>query len=317
MTRPRARFERSGKPIVAAAVLAASAWGGGLFAGAVQAAAPAEEPAGGPQILFVQDVDWSPDGSLFAFSGYAGSAEEYEPEGWGIFVAPADGGEPRLLVENAQWVSWSPDGERLAFSSRRGGNWDLYTVGRDGSGVERLTSNEADDRAPCWSPSGKEIAFTSRRDGNSEVYVLAVDGSGERRLTHDPAADHNPAWSPDGGGVVFYRAVDEGAADQIYWIAADGEGERRLTDDAHLNIFPAFLPDGRVGFSRRFHGSEEKRLVVLDPTTSEEALVGPEGAFYARWSPDGSEVLFIAGAWPEASVYRMNADGSDVRKILD
>lgn len=288
-------------------------WGPGTAPGRAETG-PVEPPS--PRVnLFYQDVAWSPDGSWIAFSGYAGSGEEYEPEKWSVYVARPDGSDRRLVAENAMWVSWSPDGGRLAFSSPRQGNWDLYSVAPDGSDPVRLTFHEAADTAPSWSPTGQEIAFTSKRDGNSEIYVLTLDGSGERRLTDNPAADHNPAWSPDGAGLVFYREAESGAADQIYWISADGETERQLTRNSDLNIFPAFLPDGRVTFSRKLAGSDEARLVVLDPASSTEVLVGPAGAFFGRWSPDGSEVLFIAGSWPTASLYVMSADDASPRRI--
>ncbi|MFQ5348851.1 MAG: hypothetical protein ACE5EG_00245 [Thermoanaerobaculia bacterium] len=266
--------------------------------------------------LFFQDLAWSPDGSWIAFSRYSGGPE-YLPENWGVAIARPDGSAQETIAENAMWVSWSPDGGRLAFSSPREGSWDLYAVDRDGSDLIRLTTHEADERAPSWSPTGREIAFTSDRDGDSEVYVLTLDEGRVRRLTHDPAPDHNPSWSPNGNGLVFYRAVEGGSADQVYWVSADGTEERQVTRDSDLNTFPAFLDDRRVTFSKRFEGSGEERLVVLDTESSAQRLVGPEGAFFGRWSPDGSEILFIAGEWPKASVYSMDSDGSGVRKVLN
>ena len=53
----------------------------------------------------------------------------------------------------------------------------------DGSGVTRLTYNDAFDGYPAWSPDGRRIAFDSQRDGNREIYVMDADGSGVTRLT--------------------------------------------------------------------------------------------------------------------------------------
>ncbi len=41
---------------------------------------------------------------------------------------------------------------RIAFSSYRDGNWEIYVMNADGSGVTRITDNSADDRVPSWSP---------------------------------------------------------------------------------------------------------------------------------------------------------------------
>jgi Tol biopolymer transport system component len=66
----------------------------------------------------------------------------------------------------------------------------------DGSGLKRLTNNDASDRQPAWSPDGTKIAFNSERDGNREIYVMNADGSGLTRLTNNDASDWDPAWSP-------------------------------------------------------------------------------------------------------------------------
>jgi Tol biopolymer transport system component len=44
--------------------------------------------------------------------------------------------------------SWSPDGRRLAFSAEARGNWEIYVVGFDGSGLERLTAGADGLREP-------------------------------------------------------------------------------------------------------------------------------------------------------------------------
>lgn len=66
----------------------------------------------------------------------------------------------------------------------------------DGSGVTRLTKNQADDYHPVWSSDGRWIAFRSDRDGNANIYVMNADGTGVIRLTSHPAYDGEPAWSP-------------------------------------------------------------------------------------------------------------------------
>ena len=49
---------------------------------------------------------------------------------------------------------------------------DIYVMDADGSKVERLTDDPADDRYPSWSPDGTRITFSSDRDGNPEIYVM-------------------------------------------------------------------------------------------------------------------------------------------------
>ncbi len=111
----------------------------------------------------------------------------------GIVVMNADGAAPRLLVGDgsATAPAGSPDSQRMAFMSKRDGNWEVYRVNLDGSGLVRLTNNGANDGLPAWSPDGKSIAFLSDRDGGWAVWAMNADGSNQRQLFSLPG-------SPDG-----------------------------------------------------------------------------------------------------------------------
>ena len=47
--------------------------------------------------------------------------------------------------------SWSPDGGRIVYASApEAGNFEIYTIGADGSGPRRLTRSRGSDRDPDW-----------------------------------------------------------------------------------------------------------------------------------------------------------------------
>ena len=48
--------------------------------------------------------------------------------------------------------SWSPDNKWIAFVSDRDGNWEIYKIRDDGTGLTNLTNNPAVDQSPDWSP---------------------------------------------------------------------------------------------------------------------------------------------------------------------
>lgn len=75
------------------------------------------------------------------------------------------------------------------------GDYEIFRMNRDGTGLEQLTFNTAIDEDPAYSPNGKRIAFTSARDGNLEVYEMEADGSDPTNLTKNPAFDLDPAWA--------------------------------------------------------------------------------------------------------------------------
>src|SRR6185436_15955834 len=98
---------------------------------------------------------------------------------------------------------WSPDGSSIAFVSSRDGNREIYLVRPDGSGLERLTNDPANDDIPKWSPDGKRIAFQAVRGSmlesrNYDIEVMRVADRARTRLSDNNYYDGMTAWSSDG-----------------------------------------------------------------------------------------------------------------------
>jgi Tol biopolymer transport system component len=148
-----------------------------------------------------------------------------------------------------------------------------------------------------------------------DVYVMRMNGKGVRRLTEGLGNDYNPAWSLGGEQIVFYRSRDDGR-DQIWVREVDGAGEWDITNDNANNIFPCFLPSGSIGFTSKKRGGSP-RVVWVEADGSIRREIGPYGAYFARWSPDGGTIAFIAGDWPRAAIYIMRYDGVGVQKIVN
>lgn len=85
--------------------------------------------------------------------------------------------------------------------SSRDGNWEIYIMNADGSGMGRLTQDAAHDGLPVWSPDGKGLAFVSNSGGVWAVWAMGPDGSNRRKL-----------FDMGGGGLAF-----EWQNEQISW----------------------------------------------------------------------------------------------------
>jgi TolB protein len=140
----------------------------------------------------------SPDGKSFAIS--AGQ----------IYLMPAEGGTPRQVTGAvpSYFHGFSPDGKTLAYCARRGENFDLYRIGREGGEERRLTVHPGYDDGPDYSPDGRWIYFNSDRSGNWDIWRIPADGAGPddsraERITHDDWEDWFPHPSPDGRSMVF------------------------------------------------------------------------------------------------------------------
>lgn len=263
---------------------------------------------------FHQDVSWSGDGKWLVYSELEGGSQ-YRPENWSIHIISADGTQHSQVLDNAYIASFSPDASRLVCGSQRDGNWELYVINRDGSHLQRLTQNPAKDYQPTWSPIGDSILFTSDRGENVDIYVTDLQGTAARRLTTDPAADNNPAFSPDGRHVVFYRERGD-HKDQIYMIGVDGSGESCVTNGEYHNTFPSFVRDDQVMFTRQF-GPDDVGIVRGPADGSHWTRIGQFNSFYARTSPDGKSIAFISGKWPKSAIYVCNAEGREIRKLVN
>jgi dipeptidyl aminopeptidase/acylaminoacyl peptidase len=130
---------------------------------------------------------------------------------------------------------------------------DVYVMRVDGSGLRRLTDDEAKDRNPVWSPDGQQAAFYSNRSGFYEIWTVNRDGSGLRQRTvtsSDKTARGTvlfPIWSPDGHAIAL------SADDEVVRFALRDEPvpraemERIAVDvgDGKFVIPMSWSPDGR------------------------------------------------------------------------
>jgi Tol biopolymer transport system component len=132
--------------------------------------------------------EWSPDGEQILFS-----------RDGDIWVMDSDGtSDARLTHGGAFGFSYSPDGSRVVFVALNADDrrYHLYVMNSDGSGMARITEDEADHQDPVWSPTGEHVAYTRfvSAERDSDVFVVAADGSGARAITDAPDRELAPSW---------------------------------------------------------------------------------------------------------------------------
>ncbi len=127
--------------------------------------------------------DISPDGKRITFRRIIPSDMSNYKSNSEVFIADRDGKNAVNLSkypDHDGWGAWSPDGKVIAFASdrERFGNWQIYLIHPDGTGLKRLTefdSQEAFFAKPQWSPDGKKIICTRSKDGNVEIFQIELE----------------------------------------------------------------------------------------------------------------------------------------------
>ena len=140
---------------------------------------------------------------------------------------------PGLYGWEPEQVRWSGDGERLYFQWKQASDpWiqapDTYVVGRDGSGLRKLSDDEARMAPPVAGDTTrdqKRIVYA--REGDIFVYDAATGQT--RQVTNTSDAETDPHFTHDGRRVAFTRAnnlyvmsLDTGAIDEMTTIQVAG-----------------------------------------------------------------------------------------------
>jgi TolB protein len=134
---------------------------------------------------------FSPDAKKMAFvSNRSGSPQIY-------LLDLNRNTEERLTFQGSQATSpaWSSL-NRIAFSSLNDGNWDIFTMNADGSGLRALTTDQGNNEDPSWSPDGRYLMFSSNRTGDYHLYMMTANGQNQRQITFLTGEQTAPSWAP-------------------------------------------------------------------------------------------------------------------------
>ena len=148
---------------------------------------------------------------------------------------------PELYGNAPRAVRWSGDGQRVYFQWKRASDpldkdYDTYVVGRDGSGLMKLSEEDSRLAPPLNGHETKDhqrVVYTDR--GDLFIYDRATDR--RRQLTKTSDTESNPRWTKDNKRVAFVRggnlytiSLEDGLVEQWTDIrpagAASGRGPR-------------------------------------------------------------------------------------------
>jgi Tol biopolymer transport system component len=230
---------------------------------------------------YVEQADWTPDGSALAVAHDVGGKSRVEyPIG-------------KVLYETAGWVShirFSPKGDRLAFIDHplRGDDGGTISVVDLTGKKSDLTERWASAFGLAWSPSGDEVWFTATATGFSRS-LRGVSLSGKlRELLSAPGTLTLHDVGAGGRALISRDAMRSGAVG-----LAPGETKERDLSWQDWTVPFAVTENGKlVLFTESGEAGGGEYAVFIRDTSGGSAVRLGQGSSRAL-SPDGKWALVL------------------------
>ncbi len=135
---------------------------------------------------------------------------------------------PRLYGYQPAGVYWSQDSQRVYFRWKQADEprlkeMSLYVVNRDGTGLRRLSDDEARLAPPAGGDLSKDKTLTVFTD-DGDIYIYDHTKGERRQVTRTTDAETNPHFTADQKHIYFTRQ------NNLYVMGLDGGSLVQLTD---------------------------------------------------------------------------------------
>lgn len=222
------------------------------------------------------DVNWSPDGTMLASSGFDGEAFIWDSDTYQLLLsAHFETGAGTEMV-------WKPDGSQIA--SVTGGYFAFVWDALSGEILYSLPDHDQPTTSVIWKPDGTQLATSSL---DSTVRVWDADTQGQVLLLQHSAPVYWVVWSPDASKI----ATVGGNGFVGIWNSQNGSLIRTMTGHTDSVYIVDWSPDGtRIatgGADRTVRTWDVASGQLLDTITSEDPVVDLD------WNPMNDQVAFI------------------------
>jgi formylglycine-generating enzyme required for sulfatase activity len=207
-----------------------------------------------------------------------------------IWTMRASGKELKQLTHDANADAdpqFSPDGKQILYTTLRGGFPEVWRMDWDGSHPQFVTKGSQ----ATWSPDGKSILLIQ----DNQTYVHELASRKQQRVT--PANWERcgvPAWSPD--GKHFAVASRHLGNIGIFILNREGKENHQLKAQEPC-CTPRWSGDGKRILCQTVQGHIYQ--MDVDGKNWEQLTFGADVQHDARYSPDGTMIIFCRAPSPE------------------
>lgn len=253
----------------------------------------------------------SPDGRALAFVRSLS-----HPLG-DIYIAPADGGEPRPLTFENQVITglaWSEDGRRIVFSSERGataGAGSLWKIPADRPSfparLEQVPGVGPRATSPAIARRGRLLAYQEMFQ-DSNLWRVPAGGGTPELVISSTREEVLPDYSPDGARIAF--TSNRSGNWEIWTANADGSDARQVTSFGGAPAAdPRWSPDGRlIAFHYRDQGNSDIYTMTPEGKSIRRLTLASSVDEAPAWSREGRWLYFCSNRTGRFEIWKMAVD---------
>ena len=231
---------------------------------------------------------FTPDGSRITYS-----IVDFTTYEWNTFTMSVFGGQPRLLLRNAEGLTWISDRQILFSEIKTGMHMGVVTAAADGNGRRRVYFPEHERAMAHFSyasPDGKWVLVIEMDHTAAwqRCRLLPLDGSSAGSPVGPPGQCTAAAWSPDGRWMYF---TGRGASGDHVWRQRFGRAEaEQMTFGPTQEQGVAVAPDGR---SLITSVGDQQSSVWIHDVRGDHPITSAGNASMPRFLADGKRLYYL------------------------